>query len=130
MPNIHLQVIAPVPTTFFHCMHCEEFFQLAGIGEKVHRVELEQYPETFIQDAAKLAEWLFDLAQRYGDRLRIQVVDPQSLQGFFLCMRFWVRRYPAFIMQGRKVYVGWEREALERILQDHPSKLPESPELA
>jgi hypothetical protein len=33
-------------------------------------------------------------------------------------------------MQGRKVYVGWEREALERILQDHPSKLPESPELA
>jgi hypothetical protein len=129
MPSIRLQVVAPVPTNFFHCMHCEQFFQLAGIGENVHRAEIEQYPETVIQDATRLAEWLFDLAQRYGDRLRIQLIDPQSLQGFFFCLRFWVRSYPAFIMKGRKAYVGWDRKALDRIMQAQPSKLTESPEL-
>lgn len=118
MPSTRLQVVAPVPINFFPCTHCEEFFQLAGIGEKVHRVDLEQYPETVIQDAARLAEWLLDLTQRYGDQLRIQVIDPQSLQGFFLCLRFGVRSYPAFILQDCKVYIGWEREALERILQE------------
>jgi hypothetical protein len=129
MPSIRLQVVALVPTNFFHCMHCEQFFQHAGIGEKVHRAEIEQYPETVIQDAARLAEWIFDLTQRYGDRLRIQVIDPQSLKGFLLCLRFWVRSYPAFIMQGRKAYVGWDREALDCILQAQPSKLTELPEL-
>lgn len=130
MPGIRLRVVAPTPTNFFHCLHCEQWFQQAGIGEKVHRVELEQYPEPIIEEAAKLTEWLIDLAQRYGDRLRIQVIDPQSLQGFFLCLRFWVRSYPAFIIKDHKAYVGWEREALDRILQEYAPGLPVSAEIS
>jgi len=83
-------------------MHCEQFFQQAGIGEPVHRPELDQYPDYAIQDAAKLAEWLFDLAQRYGNWFRIQVINPQSLQGFLLSLRYWVWSYPAFIVLDRK----------------------------
>lgn len=130
MPSISLQVVAPVLTDFFHCMHCEQFFQQAGIGEKVHRAELEQYPEDVIQDAAKLAEWLFDLAQRYGDRFRIQVINPQSLQGFLLSLRHWVRSYPAFIVKDRKAYIGWDRKALDRVLQEYAPGLPVSAELS
>ena len=130
MPSIRLQVVAPVLTDFFHCMHCEQFFQQAGIGEQVHRAELEQYPEDIIQDAAKLAEWLFDLAQRYGDRFRIQVIAPQSLQGFFLSLRHWVRSYPAFIVQSRKAYIGWDRKALDRALQEYVPGLPVSAEIS
>jgi len=119
MPKTRLQVIAPVLTNFFHCMHCEQFFQQAGIGEQVHRTDLEQYPEDFLRDAARLAEWLFDLAERYGDRFWIQVIDPQSLQGFFLSLRHRVRSYPSFIVKDWKAHVGWDRAALDRILQEN-----------
>ncbi|TFH37549.1 MAG: hypothetical protein E4G99_02355 [Anaerolineales bacterium] len=117
MPSIDLQVLAPVPIHFVQCMHCEQFFQQAGIGAQVHRSELEQYPEDFIQDAENLAGWLFDLAQRESDRIRIRVIDAQSIQGFLLSIRHWVRGYPAFIVNRRKAYIGWDREVLDRILQ-------------
>ena len=125
MPRIDLQVVALVPTNFFHCMHCEKIFQQAGLGAQVHRSELEKYPEDVIQDAEKLAEWLFDLAQREKDRIRIRVIDPQSIRGFLLSFRHWVRSYPAFIVNHRKAYTGWDREVLDRILQAGSSGLQE-----
>ena len=50
--------------------------------------------------------------------MRIRVIDPQSGLGFYKCLRHWVRRYPAFIVGGRKRYVGWDREELEAVLQE------------
>ncbi len=116
MPCIDLKVIAQVPTNFFHCMHCEQLFRQAGISEPVHDSVGGQYPEDFLQDALDLADWLHDLQQSHQKYLRIEVIDPQSIQGFYFSLRHWVRRYPAFIISHRKVYVGWDREALDRIL--------------
>jgi hypothetical protein len=118
MPSIDLRVIAPIPTHFFHCLHCEQLFMQAGIGQKVHRSAVEEYPEAVIQDAGRLAEWLHDLVQRYGNRIEIQVIDLQSIQGFFLSLRHRAHSYPAFIVGRRKAYVGWDREALDHVLQE------------
>jgi len=32
-----------------------------------------------------------------------------------------MRRYPAFIVAGRKEYVGWDKATLDRVLQAHIS---------
>jgi hypothetical protein len=52
---------------------------------------------------------------------RIKLIDPQSCEGFLKSVRYWVRRYPAFIIAGRKEYVGWGKAALDRVLQAHIS---------
>lgn len=117
MSPVSVQIIAPAMTNFYHCMHCERVFQEAGIGQQIHQEELEQYPEDVQKEAALLANWVVDLAHRYGDRIRIRVVDPQSLEGFFLSLRYWVRRYPTFIVNGRKALVGSNRDRLEDVLQ-------------
>jgi hypothetical protein len=52
---------------------------------------------------------------------RIKLIDPQSFEGFLKSVRYWVRRYPAFIVAGRKKYVGWDKAALDRVLQAHIS---------
>ncbi len=130
MSGIDLRVIAPIPTGFFHCPHCEQFFVQAGIGGQVHREQLEEYPQAILQDASRLAEWLEDLVRRFRNQLRIQVVDPQSLQGFVLSLRHRVREYPAFVVEGRMLYAGWERNALDHLLQEclseqrHPHQAP------
>jgi hypothetical protein len=56
------------------------------------------------------------LGSRYGPRLSIKVIDPQSLPGFLKSLRHWVRRYPTFIINGREKYTGWDRDALEALL--------------
>jgi hypothetical protein len=119
MSHVSVQVIAPVLTNFFHCMHCEQLFDQAGIGRQMHQEELEQYPADVKEEAARLANWLFGLAHRYGDQIHIRVIDPQSLEGFFLSLRYWARHYPTFIVNGQKASVGWDRDGLEQVLQAH-----------
>jgi hypothetical protein len=117
MSHVSVQVIAPVLTNFFHCMHCEQLFEQAGIGQQVHREELDQYPEDVKQEAARLANWLFDLAHRYGDQIHIRVIDPQSPEGLLKSLRYWVRKYPTFIVDGGEKIIGWDQEALDAVLQ-------------
>jgi hypothetical protein len=117
MSHVSVQVIAPVLTDFFHCLHCEQLVGQAGIGQQVHQEMLEQYPEDIIQEAARLANWLHDLAHRYGDQIHIQVIDAQSPQGLVKSLRYWVHKYPTFIVDGRDKVTGWDQAALDAILQ-------------
>jgi hypothetical protein len=99
-------------------MHCERMFSEAGIGTQVRRVMQAGYPSQMLEEARRLSAWLHDLAVRFGEHLCIRVIDPQSPEGFYKSLRYWVRRYPTFIINRRKKYTGWDREALERLLAD------------
>lgn len=119
MSKVSVTVIAPVLTNFFHCLHCEQLFHHSGISQKMHQGVLEEYPEDAKQEAAKLADLVFNLARQYGDKINLRVIDPQSLHGFFLSLRHWVRHYPTFIIDGHKAYIGEDYLGLERVLRDY-----------
>jgi hypothetical protein len=116
---ISIEVIAPVLTDLRHCAHCEFIFGQTEMGQKVHSQELDEYPQVLKGDFERLSAWLIELAHRHGDALRIKLIDPQSFEGFLKSVRYWVRRYPAFIIAGHKEYVGWDKAALDRVLQAH-----------
>lgn len=119
MTSIDLRVIAPALTDHFHCMHCEQMFMHAGIGQQVHRSQVEQYPQDLVQQSANLADWLYNLSCVYRDQLKIQLIDPMSFMGFLLSLRYALRQYPAFILGGRKVHTGWDQQELNRVLEEH-----------
>jgi hypothetical protein len=113
---IQLEVLAYGPTDFFHCAQCEHLFDAVGIGEPVHQEIQTAYPAEVLEEANRLAAWLRELAAQYGERLRIRIVDPQSLEGLLKSLRHRVRRYPTFIVNRQATYTGWEPAALERLL--------------
>jgi hypothetical protein len=117
MNPISVEVIAPVLTDLRHCSHCEVIFAQTQVGPRVHEEVLDEYPRDLKEDFERLSDWLFELAHRHGDALRIKVIDPQSIEGFVKSVRHWVRGYPAFIVAGHKEYVGWDTDALDRVLQ-------------
>jgi len=97
-------------------MQCERIFDQAGLGKKVHNLA-GQYPPEFLEESHRLAAWLEELSARYGPRLSIRVWDTQSPVGFFKSLRYWVRQYPTFIINGGEKYTGWDQDALEALLQ-------------
>lgn len=112
-----LQVVMPIPTTFRHCLSCEA---ISGdvVGDTARQEMFREYPADFLADFERLMAWINELSLRFGPSLQVRVVDPQSLEGLWKCLRYGVRRYPTFILpDGRKV-VGWERAALEQALQN------------
>jgi hypothetical protein len=77
-----------------------------GLRQKVQRELLESgLPEDLKQEFHALSEWAGTLPGRFGDRVRVRLIDAVSLEGFVrsLLGRFW--RYPAFSVAGRR-YVG------------------------
>jgi len=111
-----LEVIAPTFEGLGMCTSCELVMSEAGVGEHPAMRALEEYPQEWQDDYQRLADWVYDLAGRYGDRLLIKVIDPQSPEGLLKSLRYRVRRYPTFVIDGRTKVVGWQREQLEAAL--------------
>jgi hypothetical protein len=115
---IHVEILSLVPTSYRQCPHCETLYGRSGIGEKVQQEITQEYPPDLLQDHIRLSEWVMELAGRYGPNIQIRVIDPQSGLGFFKCLRYRVRRYPTFIVNGKAKYTGWDKAALETLLQE------------
>lgn len=116
-----LEILAHVPTDFFHCLHCERLFDAAGIGAPVHQEIQTAYPPEILEEAEHLATWLQELTTRYGEQLHVRIVDPQSAEGFFKSLRYWIRRYPTFVVNRRKRVTGWDLANVEQLLADEIS---------
>jgi hypothetical protein len=37
----------------------------------------------------------------------------------YKCLRHWIRSYPAFIVEGKEKFVGWDKDRLEGLLDDY-----------
>jgi hypothetical protein len=81
------------------------------------------YPPQILEEAGRLSAWLQELSAKCGKQLRIRVIDPQSPEGLYKSLRYWVRTYPTFIINGRKKYTGWDPEALEQLVADCGGRL-------
>ena len=119
MKPITLEVVTRVLTTFGHCRHCEIFFDEADIGQKLHQKDVNEYPPDLADEYLRLSDWIRELAQLYRHRLSIRVIDVQSLVGIYKSFRHRIRRYPAFIVEGKEMYAGWDKSQLEQLLDKH-----------
>ncbi len=117
MSTIRVEVIAPLVSGVKHCQRCTPFMDDAGVTERVNREELSSVPEEMWQEYARLSSLVRDLSARYGPRLQITLIDPHTPMGLWKSIRYWVRRYPTFIVNGQRKYTGWDSNALESILQ-------------
>lgn len=88
-----------------------------GIGEKVHSQEINEYPEELREEYLRLSEWVRSTYESYGRQVWIKVIDPQSLVGLWRHVKYGVRRYPTFVLDGEHHFVGWAAapQALQQV---------------
>ena len=115
---IQLEILSLVPTSYNQCSHCETMYDQAGIRVKVQDEIMLEYPPHLLQEHVRLSFWVEELASRYGPDIQIRVIDPQSGLGFWKCLRHRVRAYPTFIVNGKVKYTGWDKTALDSLLQE------------
>jgi hypothetical protein len=119
MKPILLEIVTQVLTSYGHCSHCELFFDQAGLDKKFHQKEVNEYPGDLKEEYAKLSEWVKELTRLYKHRLLIKLIDVQSFLGIYKSLRHGIRRYPTFIIEGKEVYTGWDKNQLEGLLDKH-----------
>jgi len=94
-----------------------------GLREKGDSRDLNEYPEELKEEYLFLSNWIKELAQKYRERILIKIIDVQSLQGVLKSIRYWVHRYPTFIINKKKRYTGKDKNQLDALLQEHLSRL-------
>lgn len=86
----------------------------ANLDQAPHERGLDEYPPEWREDFQRLSDVVINLSNRYQDSILIHIWDPRSLQGLVKSIRYWVRRYPTFIVEGREKVTGWDVDQLEQ----------------
>ena len=89
-----------------------------GLKDKRDHSDLNEYPEDLKEDYLYLSGWIKELSLRYGEKILIRVTDAQSLQGFYKSMRHRIFRYPGFVINQKRTYIGKDKGRLEDLLQE------------
>ena len=119
MKPICLEIVTQMITTFDHCSHCALIFDEADLGAKHRQKEVDEYPQDLKEDFLKLSDCIGELTRLYKHRLRITLIDAKSLVGLYKSLRFRIRTYPTFIVEGKEALPGWDRSRLEELLDKH-----------
>jgi hypothetical protein len=114
-----LEIVTQVLTTYDHCSHCESIFDAAGVNAKFHKRDLDDYPADLREEYSRLSDWIRELAGLYKERIQIALIDAQSPKGIMKALRHSIRQYPTFVMDGKKIYTGWDKGRLQQELEKH-----------
>lgn len=117
MPPVQIDVITPLPEGWGLCVTCEAFMAQASLDQVPHERSLESFPPDWREEYIRLSDLIMAIAQKYGDRILIRLYDPRSLQGLAKSIRYGIRKYPTFLVEGREKIIGLEVAALERAIQ-------------
>ena len=117
MSTVHDDVFFPIPEGWGICLSCEMLLSRANLDQAPYARGLEEYPPDWQEDFHRLSDMIMSLSYRYQDGILIRIWDPRSLQGLWKSIRYGVRRYPAFIVNGASKVFGWEEAVLDQHIQ-------------
>jgi len=119
MKPILLEIVTKVISSFGQCRRCKILFDEAGFDQKFHQKEMDEYPADLKEEYTKLSDWIRELNRLYKHRLSIKLIDVQSPLGIYKSLRYRIRTYPTFIVEGKETYVGWDKGRLEGLLDKY-----------
>jgi hypothetical protein len=95
-----------------------------GLRQKVQREMADTgLPHDLQNEFHDLSEWAHTLPSKFGNRIRLRLIDAASIEGFFKSLVRRFRRYPAFTVDDRR-YVGSDFSRVEALITERLSGVP------
>lgn len=121
---ILVEILAYAPTQFYHCQHCEVIWQEVGAGKGIHQEQLESsIPQELQKEYSDLSDWVREAVETYGGRVVFKIIDAASLEGFLKSLRYGVRRFPAFVIDGKDKHSGPDMQQAKRLIDARVSSV-------
>ena len=119
MTPITIEVIAPTFQSLeMGCPSCNLVFNTLGLNEKKRRSCAEESPDDWKEALRYLSNCISEISRLYRHRVRFQVIEAQSPLGLWKQIRHKVFKYPAFIVDGKKTYVGFDCDELGALIDE------------
>jgi len=119
MRPVLLEVVTPMVANMeMGCPSCSLMFEYTGLNGRDRKACAEEYPEDWREALSDLSKWIMELSRLYRHRIRIRMIDAQSPRGMWKQIRHRVRKFPAFIVDSKKTYIGWDSHSLEELIDE------------
>ena len=119
MNPILLEVVAPMLSTVeISCRGCGSIMGYVGLREKYRNACTNEYPDDWKQAVDYVSKWINEISSLYQHRIRIRVIDAQSPLGLWKQIRYRLFRFPAFIVDRKRTYIGWDYGELETLIDE------------
>jgi len=116
---IQLEIVAPMLSTLEIGGRGSSFiFGYLGLKRKYRDFSVNEYPDDWKYAVDYLSEWIREIYSLYRHRIRIQVIDAQSPLGVWKQIRYRLFRFPAFIVNKKRTYIGWDYKELEALIDE------------
>jgi hypothetical protein len=89
-----------------------------GLQKKHSDACSDEYPDDWKEAVAMLSQWIKDISCLYRHRVHIQVIDAFSPLGLWKQIRYGLHRFPAFVVDRKSTYVGWDAGKLESLIDE------------
>jgi hypothetical protein len=90
-----------------------------GLRQKIQRDLMGSgLPDDLKEEFHALSEWAHTLPVKFGDRVRVRLIDAVSIEGFFKSLLRRFQRYPAFTVDGER-YVGSDFARVDELIAAH-----------
>ncbi len=100
--HLLVEIIAYAPTAYYHCTHCEVAWREIGVSNHIHEEQMKSsLPDDLARDYQAVSDWVREIFRLHCDRVVVKVIDAASPEGLLKSVRYWVRRYPAVIVDGQ-----------------------------
>jgi len=119
MTPVILEVVAPMLSSVeMSCRGCGLIMDTLGLKKQDRQACTQGYPQDWKEAVELLTAWIGEISHLYRHRILIRVIDAQSPMGLWKQLRHRVFRFPAFIVNKKKTYVGWDPRELESVIDE------------
>gem|GEM_PF-1508460 len=124
-------VVPPILEAGVGCWACRNFMEQAGVplGSSV-----EDYPEELRMMALRLDQLLERIRCNSPQAIGVELVDALSPRGLWKQIRHGLRPLPGFLLNGRKLFCGWDLDEAEALIMERIGHLgrncPSAPSLS
>ena len=119
MKPIYIEVVAPMLSSpEISSWRWSFMLSCTGLKGKYRSACINEYPDDWKWAVDCLSQWLQEISRLYRHRIQIQVIDAMSPLGLWKQIRYRLFRFPAFIVDRKRTYIGWDPQELEALIDD------------
>jgi hypothetical protein len=118
MHAVDLEIVIPgLAGQEFGCFGCRILMGRSGLKTSA-RKNSREYPDEWKEEISILSSWVKELGRLYRHRLNIRIIEAGSPLGLWRQIRHRVFKTPAFIIDRKTTYVGWDLDALQALIDE------------
>jgi len=119
MKPVYIEVVAPMLSSVeISSWRYSFMLSLTGLKSKYRNACINEYPDDWKWAVNYLSQWLQEISSLYRHRIQIQVIDALSPLGLWKQIRYRLFRFPAFIVDRKQTYIGWDPHQLEALIDE------------